>query len=62
LGTSTTSTSRAFNVVTEAMPRGSTIYFAVRATVGGVDSAYSAPLSWVVPGVVPSSPTNLRVQ
>jgi hypothetical protein len=62
LGTSTTSTSKAFNTTTEAMPRGSTIYFGVRATVGGVDSAYSAPLSWVVPTIAPSSPGNLRVQ
>lgn len=62
LGTSTTATSRAFNINTEAMPRGSTIYFGVRATVGGVASAYSSPLSWLVPTVAPSSPGNLRVQ
>jgi len=62
LGTATASTSKAFNITTEAMPRGSTIYFAVRATVGGVASAYSSPLSWMVPTVAPSSPGNLRVQ
>ncbi len=62
LGTPTASTSRAFSITTEAMPRGSTIYFAVKATVGGVDSAYSSPLSWLVPTIAPSSPGNLRVQ
>jgi hypothetical protein len=52
------------------MPRGTAIYFAVRATVGGVNSAYSSPLSWNVPTgpapppapKTPASPNNLRVQ
>ena len=54
--------STTFNVTTAAMPRGTTIYFGVRATVGGVNSAYSAPLSWLVPTLAPSTPGNLRVQ
>jgi hypothetical protein len=43
------------------MPRGSTIYLGVRAIVGGVSGAYST-VSWLVPGLVPGPPTNLRVQ
>jgi hypothetical protein len=48
------------------MPRGSTIYFGVRATVNGVASAYSSALPWSVPTITPtltpSSPSNLRLQ
>jgi hypothetical protein len=62
LASSISTLSTTFNVTTAAMPRGSTIYFGVRATVGGVNSAYSAPLSWLVPTIAPSSPGNLRVQ
>ena len=63
LGTgSISTTSQAFNVSTAAMPRGSTIYLGVRATVGGVNSLYSSPLSWLVPTLAPAAPTNLRVQ
>ncbi len=62
LATSISTTSTTFNVTTAAMPRGSTIYFGVRATVGGVNSAYSTPLSWLVPSIAPSTPGNLRVQ
>lgn len=62
LASGTSSTSTTFNITTAAMPRGSTIYFGVKATVGGVDSAYSTPLSWLVPTLSPSSPSNLRVQ
>ncbi|MBI5575832.1 MAG: hypothetical protein HY896_05660 [Deltaproteobacteria bacterium] len=62
LATGASSTSVTFNVSTAGMPRGSTIYFGVRATVGGVNSSYSAPLSWAVPAFTPSSPVNLRIQ
>jgi len=58
----TSSLSSTFNITTAAMPRGSTIYFGVKSTVGGVDSAYSTALSWAVPTLSPSSPSNLRVQ
>lgn len=64
LGSSGTSTSRTFNVDTEAMPRGTTIYFRSRATVAGIDSALSSPLSWNVPAAapkVPSAPGNLQL-
>jgi hypothetical protein len=64
LGSSTTSTSRSFNVDSAGIPRNSTVYFTTKATVGGVDSALSSSLSWNVPGgtnPVPSSPTNLRM-
>ncbi len=62
LASATSSTSTAFNIGTAGMPRGSTIYFGVKSTVGGVDSAYSTALSWLVPALAPSSPGNLRVQ
>lgn len=69
LASSISTTSRTFNITTAAMPRGSTIYFGVRATVGGVNSAYSTPLSWLVPvstppvpSLAPSTPGNLRLQ
>ena len=58
----TSSTSATFSIGTAGMPRGSTIYFGVKATVAGVDSAYSTALSWSVPSLTPSSPGNLRVQ
>ena len=64
LGSSTTSTSRSFNVDNESMPRGSAVYFTTKATVGGVDSALSSSMSWNVPAgtnPVPSAPTNLRM-
>lgn len=64
VGTSGTSTSRTFNVDTEGMPRGQSIYFRSRATVAGIDSAYSAPLQWAVPAAtpkVPSAPSNLNM-
>lgn len=64
LGSSSTSTSRTFNVDTETMPRGSAIYFTCRSTVGGVVSALAAPMSWNVPTAAtkaPSSPINLRL-
>ena len=62
LASSISPTSTTFNVTTAAMPRGSTIYFGVRATVAGVNSAFSTPLSWVVPALAPSIPGNLRIQ
>ena len=67
LASSISSTSTAFSIGTAGMPRGTTVYFAVRSRVGGVDSAYSAPLSWTVPNLTPvaktpSSPNNVRVQ
>jgi hypothetical protein len=64
LGSSGTSTSRSFNVDSAGMPRNSTVYFATKATVGGVDSALSSSLSWNVPAGtinVPSAPSNLRL-
>jgi hypothetical protein len=57
LGSSTTSTSVAFNIDTAGMPRGQTIYFRCRATVAGVNSAYSASLSWAVPAAAAKTPT-----
>lgn len=64
LGTSGTSTSRAFNVDSSAMPRGSTIYFTVRATVASVNSPLSPAMSWSVPAATPktpSAPNNLQM-
>jgi len=64
LRSSTTSTSRSFIVDTEGMPRGSTVYFTTKATVGGVDSALSSSLAWNVPAGtphVPSAASNLRI-
>jgi hypothetical protein len=61
LASGTSSLSTTYNITTAAMPRGSTIYFGVKSTVGGVDSAYSSALSWLVPTLSPSSPANLRV-
>jgi hypothetical protein len=65
LGSSTTSTSVAFNIDTAGMPRGQTIYFRSRATVAGVNSAYSSALSWAVPAAAaktPTAPGNLHIQ
>ena len=62
LASGTSSTSATFSIGTAGMPRGSTIYFGVKSTVAGVDSAYSTALSWNVPNLTPSSPGNLRVQ
>lgn len=62
LASATSSTSTTFSIGTAGMPRGSTIYFGVKATVGGVDSAYSSALAWTVPTLAPASPGNLRVQ
>ena len=61
LGTSGTALTRTFNVDTELMPRGSIIYFTVKATVNGTDSALATPLSWTVPTKAPSAPTNVRL-
>ncbi len=64
IGSSTTSTSRTFNVDTEVMPRGQTIYFRSRATVAGSNSAYSSAFQWTVPAAtpkVPSAPNNLQM-
>jgi len=55
-------TTAPFVIDTAGMPRGSTIYFSVRATVAGTNSAWATPLSWLVPTKVPSAPTNLRMQ
>lgn len=62
LASSISGTSTAFNITSAGMPRGSTIYFGVRATVGGVNSAYSSPLSWLVPSLTPSAPSSLSIQ
>jgi hypothetical protein len=65
LGSSTTSTSVNFNIDTAGMPRGQTIYFRSRATVAGVNSAYSTALSWTVPATAtktPTAPSNLHLQ
>ena len=61
LVSATSSLSTTFTIGTAGMTRGSTIYFGVKSTVGGVDSAYSTGLSWLVPTLAPSSPSNLRV-
>ncbi len=62
LASSISGTSTTFNVTTAGMTRGTTVYFAVRATVGGVNSAYSSPLSWLVPALAPSAPGGLSIQ
>jgi hypothetical protein len=59
-----TATSRTFNVDTAGMQRNSTVYFTVKSTVGGVDSALATAMSWNVPAgtpPVPSAPSNLRM-
>ena len=61
LGTSGTALTRTFNVDTEVMPRGSIIYFTVKATVNGTDSTLATALSWNVPTKAPSAPTNVRM-
>ena len=61
MGSSSSSVSRTFNVNSEGMTRGTSVYFTVRATVNGVDSANATPLAWAVPSFAPSAPTNLRV-
>ena len=61
IGMSGTGTSRTFNVDTEVMPRGSIIYFTVKATVNGTDSTLATALSWNVPTKAPSAPTNVRM-
>ena len=55
-------TSTTFNITTAGMTRGTTIYFGVRATVAGVNSAYSSALSWLVPTLAPSAPGGLTIQ
>lgn len=62
LASSISATSTTFNITTTGMTRGSTVYFGVRATVGGVNSAYSSALSWLVPTVSPSPPGGLSIQ
>jgi hypothetical protein len=62
LASSISGTSTTFNVSTAGMARGTTIYFGVRATVGGVNSAYSSALSWLVPTLSPSAPGGLSIQ
>ncbi len=62
LASSISATSTTFNITSAGMPRGSTIYFGVRATVGGANSAYSSPLSWLVPTLTPSPPSSLSIQ
>ena len=64
LGSSGTATSRTFNVDSTGMQRNSTVYFTVKSTVNGVDSALATAMSWNVPAgtpPVPSAPTNLRM-
>lgn len=61
LVSATSSTSTTFSISTAGMPRGSTIYFGVKATVASVDSAYST-LSWAVPNLAPSAPGSPRIQ
>lgn len=53
--------STTFNVDTEGMVRGSTIYFGVYATVATANSA-DGTLLWVVSYKVPTAPGNLRIQ
>ena len=61
LVSATSTTSTTFSISTAGMPRGSTIYFGVKATVASVDSAYST-LSWLVPNLSPAAPGRPRVQ
>jgi hypothetical protein len=60
LASSVSTTSATFNSAAAGMPKGATVYFAVKATAGGRDSAYSAPLAWNHPNRSPSSPRNFR--
>lgn len=62
VGSAGSSTSRNFNVDSAGMPRGSVVYFTVKATVNGTDSALASALSWNVPAKAPSAPGNLRMQ
>lgn len=62
IGSASSSTSRSFNVDSAGMPRGSVVYFTVKATVSGTDSALASALSWNVPAKAPSAPSNLRMQ
>ena len=62
LASSISGRSATFSIATAGMPRGSTIYFGVRATVGGMNSAYSSPKSWLVPALSPSAPSGLSIQ
>jgi len=61
IGSSSSSTSVAFDVTASGMPRGSIIYLTCKATVAGVDSSLASPLSWNVPIRTPASPANLRL-
>lgn len=61
LGSAISGTSIPFSVDTEGMPRGSSVYFSVRAIASGVASANANPLSWPVPNKAPSAPGNLRI-
>lgn len=68
MASSISTTSTNFNIDTAGIPRGTTVYFAVKSTVGGVDSAFSAPISWNVPTRAnaarknPSSPRRFRIK
>lgn len=62
IGSAGSSTSRTFNVDSAGMSRGSVVYFTVKATVNGTDSALASALSWNVPVKAPSAPSNLRMQ
>ena len=61
LGSAIAGTSVPFSIDTEGMPRGSSVYFSVRAIASGVASANANPLSWPVPNKAPSAPGNLRI-
>ncbi|NJD62545.1 MAG: hypothetical protein FIA93_07480, partial [Deltaproteobacteria bacterium] len=54
LAASISATSTAFSIATAGMPRGSTVYFGVRATVNGVTSSYSSAMAWAVPAIAPT--------
>lgn len=61
LASSVSTTWTSFNSAAAGMKKGTTVYFALKATVEGVDSGYSTPLPWTVDRS-PSSPKNFRIK
>jgi hypothetical protein len=68
LASSISSASTNFSVETAGIPRGTTVYFAIKSKVNGVESAFSAPFAWNVPAQPdsprkhPSSPKRFRIK
>lgn len=56
-----TGTTQTFDVNTQGMVRGSTVYFSGYASVGTNNSANAVSLAWIAPYKVPNAPTNLRL-